>query len=43
MIWMVAGREERDGGIWDLSLLTSLVPPQSGACRLCLIKQLNTV
>lgn len=26
---------------WDLSLLTSLVPPQSGVCRLCLIKQLN--
>lgn len=26
---------------WDLSLLTSLVPAQSGVCRLCLIKQLN--
>lgn len=26
---------------WDLSLLTSLVPHQSGVCRLCLIKQLN--
>lgn len=26
---------------WDLSPLTSLVPPQTGVCRLCLIKQLN--
>lgn len=44
------GREERGtrGSVkeslivgWDLGLLTSLVPPQSGVCRLCLIKQLN--
>lgn len=34
------GEESVMGG-WDLSLLTSLVPPQSGVCRLCLIKQLN--
>lgn len=41
-------RRASDGGVkesvmvgWDLSILTSLVPPKSGVCRLCLIKQLN--
>lgn len=37
---MVWSKGKCDVG-WNLSLLTSLVPPQSGVCRLCLIKQLN--